>query len=139
MGDHIVLGEPDLVTHQYHLRVVEALVAERNHYRSALERVEAHGSGYAVKVARAALLGSAFPRKDILMAYKPVDDARAVKAHDEALANHARAWDEMHDIGIELGRDAPEYQDTRRMVVLLREDITRARMRVDTKRHWKRT
>ena len=67
---------------------------------------------------------------------RPVDDPRAVKMHDETLANHQRAWDQMHNIGRELGHDSPEFEDARSTVVLLRDDITRARRRVDAKRRW---
>lgn len=34
---------------------VDPVYAERDRYRSALERIESHGAGYAVKIAREAL------------------------------------------------------------------------------------
>lgn len=36
--EHTGLGERDLVTHEYHLRVVKALVAERDKARAEVER-----------------------------------------------------------------------------------------------------
>lgn len=69
---------------------------------------------------------------------KQKDNPRAVREHDEALANHERAWDEMHEVGQEFGHDSDEYRDARRTVVLLRDDITRARERVEARRSWTR-
>lgn len=69
---------------------------------------------------------------------KPKNDRGAVRWHDEALANHQRAWDDMHRIGVTLGHDSPEYGDARRTVVVLRGDITRAREHVRAKRDWSR-
>jgi hypothetical protein len=73
------------------------------------------------------------------MAYsKPIENPRAAKMHEDALASHERAWNEMHEIGRTLGHDSPEYADARRAVVLLRGDITRAREKAETARTWSR-
>lgn len=69
---------------------------------------------------------------------KPKNDRAAVRWHDEALANHQRAWDDMHEIGVTLGRDSSAYAEARDAVVLLRGDITRARQHVAARRDWSR-
>ena len=69
---------------------------------------------------------------------QPKDNPRAVRLHDEALANHQRAWEEMHAVGKECGYDSAEYAEARRAVVLLRGDVTQARKRVESSRTWKR-
>ncbi len=66
----------------------------------------------------------------------PVDDPRAVKAHARAIAEHDRAWQQMHDTGVEHGTDSPEYEAAREYVRQTRREMTCAAQAVRRSRSW---
>jgi hypothetical protein len=67
---------------------------------------------------------------------KVIEDPQAERDHERALAQHDRAWHDMHGVGIEHGHDSVEFAEARRHVVILREEITNARKRAQAKRRW---
>jgi hypothetical protein len=53
-------------------------------------------------------------------------DLRCQRKHRAMLAVHDDAWQRMHDIGRDKGRDSPEFQGARAAVLRAFENVKRA-------------
>jgi hypothetical protein len=69
--------------------------------------------------------------------YLPVENPRAIRAQDRAIAEHDRAWQQMRDARVEHGIDSPEYEEARAHVRETRAAMTGAAQAVRASRRWR--
>ena len=59
-----------------------------------------------------------------------LSEAEADRRHDRALEEHDRAWNQMHRVGLEEGRDSPTYRIMHAQTVAAAREVREASRRV---------